>query len=156
MSGGGLSSARLGRPHDVLGGHTESGGVPGLVWLVARHGEVHTGVAGRLQAGGGDPVRLDTIFRISSMTKPVTAVAALILVEECRLRLDEPVDRLLPELADRRVMVRSDGSLKPPSTGSPNSRHTSSVAVIATWFAKNVAVTTTAAPGRGRYHRSRR
>src|SRR5437763_608196 len=111
MSGGGLSSARLGRPHDVLGGHTESGGVPGLVWLVARHGEVHAGVAGRLQAGGGDPVRQDTIFRISSMTKPVTAVAALILVEECRLRLDEPADRFLPELADRRVMVRSDGSL---------------------------------------------
>src|SRR5207247_852888 len=49
---------------------------------------------------------------ISSMTKPVTAVAAMILVEECRLRLDEPVDRLLPELAGRRVLQRIDGPLE--------------------------------------------
>ena len=45
------------------------------------------------------------------MTKPITAVAAMILVEECKLRLDEPVDRLLPELADRRVLKRIDGPL---------------------------------------------
>ena len=56
-------------------------------------------------------MRRDTIFRISSMTKPITAVAAMILVEECGLRLDEPVDRLLPELADRRVLKRLDGPL---------------------------------------------
>src|SRR5581483_12344830 len=49
--------------------------------------------------------------RIASMTKPVVAVAALILVEECRLRLDEPLDRWLPELADRRVLRRIDGPL---------------------------------------------
>jgi CubicO group peptidase (beta-lactamase class C family) len=54
-------------------------------------------------------VRSDTIFRISSMTKPVTAVATMILLEECVVRLDEPVDRLLPELADRRVVRRIDG-----------------------------------------------
>ena len=56
-------------------------------------------------------MRRDTIFRIASMTKPITAAAAMILVEECRLRLDEPVDRLLPELADRRVLKRLDGPL---------------------------------------------
>jgi CubicO group peptidase (beta-lactamase class C family) len=56
-------------------------------------------------------MRRDTIFRISSMTKPVTAVATLILLEECVLRLDEPVDRLLPELAERRVVRRIDGSV---------------------------------------------
>ena len=61
--------------------------------------------------GGNDPMRRDTIFRISSMTKPVTAVATMILVEECKLRLDEPVDRLLPELADRRVLRAVDGPL---------------------------------------------
>ena len=55
------------------------------------------------------PMRRDTIFRISSMTKPITAVATMILLEECVLRLDEPVDRLLPELADRRVVRRIDG-----------------------------------------------
>ncbi len=47
-------------------------------------------------------MRHDTIFRISSMSKPVTAAATMILVEECRLRVDEPVDQLLPELSDRR------------------------------------------------------
>ena len=51
-------------------------------------------------------MRRDTIFRIASMTKPITAVAAMILVEECKLRLDEPVDRLLPELANRQVLKR--------------------------------------------------
>ena len=45
------------------------------------------------------------------MTKPIVAVAALVLVEECRLRLDEPIDRLLPELADRRVLRQPDGPL---------------------------------------------
>ena len=53
-----------------------------------------------------------TIFRISSMTKPVTAVATMILLEECLLRLDEPVDRLLPELAGRRVLKGIDGPLE--------------------------------------------
>src|SRR5882724_10688244 len=56
-------------------------------------------------------MRRDTIFRITSMTKPMTAAAAMILVEECKLRLDEPVDRLLPELAGRRVLRRLDGPL---------------------------------------------
>ena len=57
------------------------------------------------------PMRRDTIFRISSMTKPIIAVATMILVEECRLRLDEPVERWLPELADRQVLKRLDGPL---------------------------------------------
>ena len=60
---------------------------------------------------GGPPVTRDTIFRISSMSKPITAVAALMLVEECVLRLDDPVDDLLPELADRRVLTRLDAPL---------------------------------------------
>jgi CubicO group peptidase (beta-lactamase class C family) len=54
-------------------------------------------------------MRRDTIFRIASMTKPIAAVAAMILVEECRLRLDDPVDPLLPELADREVLTSPDG-----------------------------------------------
>ena len=53
----------------------------------------------------------DSIFRIASMTKPVTAVAAMILVEECRLRLDDPVDRWLPELADRKVLRTIDATI---------------------------------------------
>ena len=107
----GLSKARLEQMHDVMLGHVERGDVPGLVTLISRRGEVHVDTMGTMTAGGGDPIRRDTIFRISSMTKPVTAVAAMILVEECALRLDEPVDRLLPELADRRVLRRIDGPL---------------------------------------------
>jgi CubicO group peptidase (beta-lactamase class C family) len=53
----------------------------------------------------------DTIFRIASLTKPITATAAMMLIEEGRLHLDEPVDRLLPELGDRRVLRRIDGPL---------------------------------------------
>ena len=56
-------------------------------------------------------MRRDTIFRISSMTKPVTAVATMLLVEECRVRLDDPVDDLLPELADRRVLRTIDAEV---------------------------------------------
>ncbi len=111
MSTGGLSKARLGRMHDVMAGYIERGDVPGLVTLVSRRGEVHVDAVGMMTVGGGDRIRRDTIFRISSMTKPITAAATMILVEECKLRLDEPVDRLLPELAGRRVLKRLDGPL---------------------------------------------
>jgi CubicO group peptidase (beta-lactamase class C family) len=111
MSTGGLSTARLGRMHDVMAGHVERGEVPGLVTLVERRGEVHVDAIGMKAVGGSDPMRRDTIFRIASLTKPVAAAAAMILVEECKLRLDEPVDRLLPELAGRRVLRRLDAPL---------------------------------------------
>ena len=96
--------------HEVLAAHVASGAAPGLVALVSRKDSVHVDVIGSMSIGG-PPMQRDTIFRISSMTKPVTAVAAMILVEECKLRLDEPVDRLLPELANRQVLKRIDGPL---------------------------------------------
>ncbi|UGY05621.1 serine hydrolase domain-containing protein [Bradyrhizobium quebecense] len=99
----GLSQARLGRMREVLARHIDDGDVPGLVALVSRRGEIHADVLGRM-AVDGPPMQRDTIFRIASMTKPVTAVAAMILVEECRLKLDDPIDRWLPELADRKVL----------------------------------------------------
>ena len=111
MGVGGLSAARLGRVREVMAGYVERGDVPGLVWLIARRGEVHVDYTGALAVGGANPIQRDSIFRISSMTKPVAAVAAMILVEECKLRLDEPVDRLLPELANRQVLKRLDGPL---------------------------------------------
>jgi CubicO group peptidase (beta-lactamase class C family) len=111
MSNGGLSRARLDRMHRVMTGYVERGEVPGLVTLVSRRGEVHIDAIGMMAVGSNDPMVRDTIFRISSMTKPITAVATMILVEECKLRLDEPVDRLLPELAERKVLKRLDGPL---------------------------------------------
>jgi CubicO group peptidase (beta-lactamase class C family) len=107
----GLSKARLARMHDILAGYVERGEVPGIVLALSRRGETYVDAIGAKAIGVRDPMRRDTIFRISSMTKPVTAAAAMILVEECRLRLDEPVDRLLPELADRKVLTRLDGPL---------------------------------------------
>jgi CubicO group peptidase (beta-lactamase class C family) len=107
----GLSKARLGRMHDVMAGHVERGDVPAVVTLLSRRGEVHVDAIGMKAVSDNNPIRRDTIFRIASMTKPVTAAAAMILVEECKLRLDEPVDRLLPELADRKVLKRLDGPL---------------------------------------------
>ena len=108
---GGFSADRLRRMHDVMAGHVERGQVPGLVSVLSRHDEVHVDVIGMKAVGGTDPMRRDTIFRITSMTKPVTAAAAMVLVEECKLRLDEPVDRLLPELAGRTVLTRIDAPI---------------------------------------------
>src|SRR5678815_1210073 len=94
-----------------MASHIERGTVPGLVMAVRRGSDLHVEAIGAMASGSSRPMTRHTIFRIASMTKPVTAVAALILVEEGRLRLDESVDRLLPELADRRVLRRPDGPL---------------------------------------------
>lgn len=104
MSEGGLSEARLGRMHEVMSGYVERDVVPGLLAFVERRGEVHAEAIGTAALGDSAPIKRETIFRIASMTKPITAAAAMILVEECRLRLDDPVDPLLPELADRKVL----------------------------------------------------
>ena len=91
--------------------HVEQDDVGGVGWLLAAGDQVEVGVAGHLTRGGPAPVGRDSIFRISSMTKPIVAVAALVLVEEFRLRLDDPVDALLPELSDRRVLVDARGPI---------------------------------------------
>jgi CubicO group peptidase (beta-lactamase class C family) len=111
MNGSGFSKDGLDRLDDILSGHVDRGTAPGLVAAVSRHGEIHEQVIGTTDVEGDRRVQHDTIFRISSMTKPITAVAAMILIEECVLRLDEPVDRFLPELADRRVLRRIDGPI---------------------------------------------
>jgi CubicO group peptidase (beta-lactamase class C family) len=110
MSGGGLSKSRLGRMREVMAGYVKRGEVPGLVLAVSRRGEAVIEPIGATDLDGA-PISSDTIFRISSLTKPITAAATMICVEECRLRLDEPVDRLLPELADRVVLRQPGGPL---------------------------------------------
>src|SRR5690242_12681715 len=109
MPSDGLAPDRLTRLHDVLAAHVDAGRAPGFVSVVARHGEVHLDAHGHLATDATAAMSAETIFRISSMSKPVTAVATLVLLEECVLRLDEPVERFLPELADRRVVRRIDG-----------------------------------------------
>jgi CubicO group peptidase (beta-lactamase class C family) len=109
MSGPGLSKRGLERMGKVLAAHIERRQMPGLVALVARHGDVHLETHGTLSFDSPEPMARDTIFRVASITKPVTAVAAMILLEDCKLRLDDSIETWLPELANRRVL-RSIGS----------------------------------------------
>ncbi|MDB5298247.1 MAG: hypothetical protein JWO31_4230 [Phycisphaerales bacterium] len=111
MTEGGLSEGRLDRMHDTLARYCERGEVPGIVMLLKRRGETYVDAIGETSITGGKPVTGDAIFRISSMTKPVTAVATLMLLEECKLRLDAPVDGWLPELANRRVLKSLRGPI---------------------------------------------
>ena len=100
----GFSSARLARMHAALQRYVESGHTPGLVALVHQREREHVEVIGTTAFDSKVPMRRDTIFRLASTTKPITAVGAMVLVEECKVRLDDPVDEWLPELKDRRVL----------------------------------------------------
>ena len=106
MSGvsAGLDPAGLRGVHDRLAAHTESGQVPGLVALLARGDDVHVEVLGHAALDDPAPLRRDAIFRIASLTKPIAAAGAMLLVDDGVLSLSDPVDALLPELADRRVL----------------------------------------------------
>ena len=106
----GLTAAGLNGLHAAAQRHVGDEQVPGLVALVARGGQVHVEALGGL-AVGGPPVARDSIFRIASTTKPITAAVTLAVAAEGLIELDEPVDRLLPELAGRRVLRRMDGPL---------------------------------------------
>ena len=90
--------------HRVLSGYVERKEVPGLVALVSHDDQVQIEGLGTMSVGEPSLMKRDTIFRIASLTKPVTAAAAMILVEECQLRLDESIEFWLPELANRRVL----------------------------------------------------
>lgn len=105
-----FSRPRLERMHEIMARHVGPDRVAGLITLVERRGETHVDVIGK-QADEGRPLQRDAIFRITSLSKPIGAALAMILVEECLLRLDDPIDRLLPELANRQVMTSLDGPL---------------------------------------------
>lgn len=107
----GFSETGLLRLREVLAGHVDSGKIPGLVALVSRGDETHVETLGTMRHDGGGPMRRDTIFRMASTSKPVAISAAMVLLDECRLRLDDPVDPWLPELADRQVLRRIDAQL---------------------------------------------
>ncbi len=104
MNTAGLSKSRLERMHRVLSGYAERQEMPGLVALVSHHDDIHVEALGTLTSGDPAPMKRDTIFRIASITKPITAVAVMMLVEECKIRLDESIETWLPELANRRVL----------------------------------------------------
>lgn len=107
----GLSSERLERIGELMDRHIEAGSFSGAVTLVARHGRIaHLEAHGLMDIEAGKPMRTDTIFRLASMTKPVTAVAVLMLVEEGRIRLNDPVSKYLPSFAGQKVaVIRNEG-----------------------------------------------
>ncbi len=111
MAEGVLSKTALARMHEDLAKHVAQGSPPGLLAVVSRRGETHVDVLGTMKVGGAEPVRRDAIFRISSMSKPITAAATMVLVDDGTLRLDDPVQRWLPELAHRRVLKRIESPL---------------------------------------------
>ncbi|WP_433297501.1 serine hydrolase domain-containing protein [Actinoplanes sp. CA-030573] len=96
---------------DAIAARVGRGEFPGVVALTARGDDVVVHTVGVTRFGGDVPMRRDTPFRIASMTKPVMAVATLMLAEDDRLDLEEPVTKLLPELAGQRVLRRPDGPL---------------------------------------------
>jgi CubicO group peptidase (beta-lactamase class C family) len=105
-----LTADGLARFSAAAAAHVGDETVPGLVALVARGDQVHAEALGSLSIGG-PPVQRDSLFRIASITKPVTGAATLALIREGLLDPDEPVARLLPELARPRVLRRMDGPL---------------------------------------------
>lgn len=114
MAAGGLSSKRLARVRELLERHVESGFVPGAVAALAHHGEAHVEATGTIAfegAGSGTPMAADTICRLASLSKPIVAACAMTLVDDGTLRLDDPVDDLLPELTDMTVLVDPHGPL---------------------------------------------
>jgi CubicO group peptidase (beta-lactamase class C family) len=109
----GLSSAALARLGVVLSGEVASGRVPGAVALIARRGRVaYFESFGRSDPANGAPMRTDTIFRIYSMTKPIVSVAAMMLWEQGRFLLNDPIAKYLPELADPKVAVQRGAEIE--------------------------------------------
>jgi len=104
----GLSSSQLARIEAVTQKHIESGTVPGAVMLVARRGKIAWyKTMGFRDRGAKDPMKPDSIFRIYSMTKPIVSVAAMMLVEEGRMQISDPVSKYLPEIGKMKVGVES-------------------------------------------------
>jgi CubicO group peptidase (beta-lactamase class C family) len=109
----GLSRSGLARLGQVLQSEIERGRLPGAVAIVLRRGKLgyFEAFGARDPAATNAPMRRDSIFRIYSMTKPIVSVAAMMLWEEGRFRLNDPVARYLPEFADGKVAVAGDGGV---------------------------------------------
>jgi CubicO group peptidase (beta-lactamase class C family) len=112
MSDAGFSATRLERTRTAMQQFVETGDVAGCVTLVWRHGEIaRVDMLGHSDSETRTPMTRGTLFRVASMTKPVTSLAALMLVEEGRIALDDPVSRWLPELANPKVLTDPVASL---------------------------------------------
>jgi len=102
----GLSSERLARMDKFIHGYVDAGRTPGVVTLIARHGKVvHVDAYGKADLASGRATRADDIFRMYSMTKPITSVALLMLYEEGRFQLTDPLSKFFPAFKDAKVLT---------------------------------------------------
>jgi CubicO group peptidase (beta-lactamase class C family) len=105
----GLSSERLARMDKAIHEYVDAGRTPGVVTLIARHGKVvHLDAYGKADLASGRPTRVDDLFRMYSMTKPITSVALLMLFEEGKFQLTDPLSRYFPAFANVKVYVGTD------------------------------------------------
>lgn len=115
----GFSAERLPRIHETVQRYLDAKQLSGAVTLVARRGRIaHFEAHGVMDLEAGTPMRKDAIFRIASMSKPVTGVAIMMLLEEGKLRLNDPVSRFIPEFKEMKVAVVKPGYVAPaPQAG---------------------------------------
>ena len=123
----GLSSERLDRIHDAVQRHIDAGSISGAVTLVARHGKIaHLEAHGLMDIESKRTMPKDGVFRLASMSKPITAVAVMMMVEEGKVRLSDPVSRFIPEFKSMKVAVAKPnargGGAAPASPGGPGGR----------------------------------
>ena len=117
----GLSTERLARIHDTIERHIDAQDISGAVTLVARNGQIAWFHAqGRMDREANKPMQKDAIFRIFSMSKPICGVAILMLLEEGKVRLNDPVSKFIPEFKGSKVAVLQDHPADAPATDPPN------------------------------------
>lgn len=105
----GMSSERLGKIDEMAKRYVEQGNYSGVVTLVARKGKVvHLSAHGNYGVENSTPMAPDTLFRIYSMTKPITAIAALMLYEEGKFQMNDPVSKYLPEFEEQKLLIRDE------------------------------------------------
>src|SRR5215470_4119036 len=110
----GISAQRLQRIHELMQRHIDAGNISGSVTLVARNGRIaHLEAQGLMDIETKKPMAADAMFRIMSMTKPVVGVAVLMLVDEGKVRLNDPVSKFIPEFKDLKAGVLQ--GTQPPS-----------------------------------------
>jgi CubicO group peptidase (beta-lactamase class C family) len=117
----GLSSERLERIHELVQRHMDASDITGAVMLVARRGQIaYVDVAGTMDLDGARPMLRSSVFRMASMTKPVIGTAVMMMIEEGRLRLGDPISTYIPEFKDQRVAILEE----PGTGGDPPKFHT--------------------------------
>ena len=104
MTANAINKSRLEDLNTAMHGFVERGEIPGIVTLVSVGDEIHFNAVGTKTVDGTEPMRHDTIFRVASITKPITATATMILIDDGKVRLDDAVEEWLPELANRQVL----------------------------------------------------